>query len=168
MDVDIKTEDFENDILEENNERNGKTKRRSKTHICPNCGNKYPFKKTLNRHSKYCKKASQEIDTIKDETIELEKKISCPICANRFQFHGLMKTHIRLTHHTVCCFCYEDLNGKKQLKEHMIESHKEEKKQSCTICEKTFFWKSNLHRHIKESHKAKCSNLQKKSSHYIY
>ena len=102
-------------------------------------------------------------DNIKDETNDLEKKISCPICANRFQFHGLMKTHIRLTHKTVCCFCYEDLNGKKQLKEHMIESHKEEKKQSCTICKKTFFWKSNLHRHIKESHKAKCSKLQKNS-----
>lgn len=154
--VNIKVEDFENDSNEENYEKYGGNKKRTKIYTCSNCGNKYPFKKTLNRHKKYCKKRLLENDGINVENSEIEKKISCPICANKFHFKGLMKTHIRLTHKNICCFCYEDLTSQKRLKEHMIELHQEEKKQSCAICEKTFFWKSNLHKHIKESHKNSC------------
>ncbi|XP_043937006.1 zinc finger protein 429-like isoform X2 [Protopterus annectens] len=105
---------------------------------CKDCGKRFTYKSTLNRHQWIHSKAFSQ-----------QKPFKCSYCGKAFAQKSHLSRH-QLVHTGNmpfrCSVCGKGFRAKGELANHMWV-HTEEKPFKCTECEKCFTYKSNLTRH---------------------
>ncbi|MEE9594328.1 MAG: TniQ family protein [Candidatus Hydrothermarchaeales archaeon] len=143
--------------------------------VCPNCGDGFIQKVTLDKHMKKCGKEVFTFPYKRDLLVHLkthntEKEFFCPECKKGFDSKTYLKDHLNACTNKrphKCPMCEHRSNFKRYLPDHM-RSHTKEKHLVCLICGREFGWRSSYNRH-KRRHSGekphKCQHCGRKFGH---
>ncbi|XP_075145031.1 uncharacterized protein LOC142220052 [Haematobia irritans] len=103
-------------------------------YYCEHCGAGFAQKKTLSYHMKQnC----------------MMKSFKCDQCEKVFISEENLKAHKTTHNNHICLECHEACSSIEDLSEHMINVHKRNARNQCSVCKKVFTMKASLMDHLR-------------------